>query len=88
MEPSEQAIDAAYAVICQTVDLPFMAHVRDFVYDGMEGTERETALRALRAADQEAEAGNRAFVAEALRAAYSIDLKSVTSSRHSEDAAS
>jgi hypothetical protein len=50
---------------------PYMAHVRDYLPDGIEpGPERDRAIAALQAADWEAEAEARRVAREALRAAF------------------
>jgi hypothetical protein len=70
--PTEAQVDAALAVLRKDFDLGGNVWSGDFINgptDPPPGPERDAALRALRAADEEAEQKVRAVVREALQAA-------------------
>lgn len=66
---TDAQVDAALAVLGEEMDLPYMARIANYVTPDSEGDERAQQLAALRAADEEAEAQNRALVRRALQAA-------------------
>lgn len=73
-EITNAQIDAAMDVLSEEcVTLPYGAHVAYYVSADSRGEERDQQLAALRAADAEAEAKNRAVVRRALQAAREAD---------------
>ena len=69
---TEAQIDAAMAVLREEMSMPYGADVRDFIAgpdDPPPGLERDAALRALRAADDETDRMNRDLIRRALLAA-------------------
>lgn len=71
VEPTEAQVDAILAVLSDEVGLPHMARSRDFIAGPNEppaGPERDAALAALRAADDDADARNRDFARRVARA--------------------
>lgn len=69
---TENQVTAAISVLREELSLPFMARASDYIESPDQpppGPEREAAMAALRAADDEAEQLNRALVRRALQAA-------------------
>lgn len=66
----DDAIDRALSVWREEADVAYSARIRDYIPDGMlAGPARDAALAGLRAADEEAEAMNRALMRRAILAA-------------------
>lgn len=68
---TEDMVDRAFGVIAHESTLPFMASVGSYVSMGSEGAERAAEMSALKAADEECNELNRAFVRRMLEAALS-----------------
>jgi hypothetical protein len=68
-EITDAQVDAALDVLSEEMELPYMARVANYVTADSRGDERAQQLAALRAANADAEAKNRALVRRALQAA-------------------